>query len=74
MFSRPHVVDGGRPVPVQHQGMGFEKGLAGTIAALAALAVFQGVFNGLLISLIAMLLLSPERVEMLRRWVGRLRP
>jgi hypothetical protein len=48
--------------------------LAGTIAALAALAVFQGVFNGLLISLIAMLLLSPERVETLRRWLGKLRP
>ncbi len=45
--------------------------LAGTIAALAALAVFQGVFNGMLISLIAMLLLSPERVETLRRWLAR---
>jgi hypothetical protein len=46
--------------------------LAGTIAALAALAVFQGLFNGLLISLVAMLLLSPERVDTLRRWLGRL--
>jgi dolichol kinase len=48
--------------------------LAGTIAALAALAVFQGVFNGLLISLIAMLLMSPERVDTLRRWIGKLEP
>lgn len=46
----------------------------GTIAALAALAVFQGVFNGFLIALVAMLALSPERVDTLRRWVGRLKP
>jgi len=44
---------------------------AGTIAALTALAVFQGLFNGLLISFLAMLLLSPQRVETLRQWMSR---
>jgi len=48
--------------------------LTGSIAALAALAVFQGVFNGFLIALLAMLVLSPERVDTLRRWIERLRP
>ena len=48
--------------------------LTGSIAALAALAVFQGAFNGFLIALLAMLLLSPERVDTLRRWIERLRP
>jgi len=46
--------------------------LYGTIAALAALNVFQGVFNGFLITLIVMLVLSPERVDTLRRWVAKL--
>ena len=45
--------------------------LLGTIAALTALAVYQGLFNGLLLALIAMLLLSPERVATLRKWIGR---
>lgn len=48
--------------------------LAGTIAALAALNVFQGLFNGVLISLVAMLLLSPQQVETLRTWLGKMRP
>ena len=43
---------------------------AGTIAALTALAVFQGLFNGVLISLVAMLLLSPERVATLCKWTA----
>ena len=44
---------------------------AGTIAALTALAVFQGLFNGLLISFVAMLLMSPQRVETLRKWMDK---
>jgi hypothetical protein len=45
--------------------------LAGTIAALAALNVYQGFFNGFLICLVVMLVLHPERADSLRAWWAR---
>lgn len=43
--------------------------LVGTISVLTALAVFQELFNGLLISFVAMPLLCSQRVEKLSKWM-----
>ncbi|MDQ2079488.1 hypothetical protein RA307_04780 [Xanthobacteraceae bacterium Astr-EGSB] len=44
----------------------------GTIAMLCALASVQATINAFLVALVVLLVLSPERVDQLRRWVARL--
>jgi hypothetical protein len=44
---------------------------AHAITVLTTLAVFQAVLNASLISLILLLAIEPERVDRLRKWIGR---